>query len=425
MTRVGPTDNPLTVSYTVSGTAQSGTDYTALPATVTIPAGQSSATIDVSPLADATPETQQIVVPSATGGTYTLTVTSGTSDSSGSLTTSTTAPLAFNADAAAVQEALEVLPEVGMGNVLVSGDGTAASPFVVQFVGGLAGVEMPQITADGSQLSGTASVTVATTTAGDRGVNQVEQVGFTATGNVTGGTFTLSYSGQTTTPLAYNASASDVQAALEALSMIGTGNVAVAATAVGPQAFAWQLTFQGARAKQELGQVTTDASQITVDGGSATANDSTITFGSSTGGVDAVQQITVSGAVGGTFTLGYQGQTTAAIAYNASASVVATVLQTVTALSGNFAVSGNAGGPWSVTFQGNLADQSVPDLTADGSGLTLPVISTAITAAADGQRTVAVALATSSNYTIGTLDTANRIRWYRCQRHADDHRPGQ
>lgn len=48
----------------------------------------------------------------------------------------------------------------------------------------------------------------------------------TITGTPTGGTFTITYSGQTTAAIAYNAAAADVQAALEALSNIGTGNVA-------------------------------------------------------------------------------------------------------------------------------------------------------------------------------------------------------
>ncbi len=46
-------------------------------------------------------------------------------------------------------------------------------------------------------------------------------------GNPTGGTFTLSYGGQTTAGIAWNAAASAVQSALQALSSIGVGNVAV------------------------------------------------------------------------------------------------------------------------------------------------------------------------------------------------------
>jgi len=49
----------------------------------------------------------------------------------------------------------------------------------------------------------------------------------TITGTPTGGTFTLTYAGQTTTALAYNAAAAAVLAALEALSNIAPGDLAV------------------------------------------------------------------------------------------------------------------------------------------------------------------------------------------------------
>jgi hypothetical protein len=54
-----------------------------------------------------------------------------------------------------------------------------------------------------------------------------EKHSVTITGTPTGGTFTLTYSGQTTAGIAYNANAAAVQAALEALSNIGVGDVAV------------------------------------------------------------------------------------------------------------------------------------------------------------------------------------------------------
>lgn len=49
----------------------------------------------------------------------------------------------------------------------------------------------------------------------------------TITGTPTGGTFTLTYSGQTTSGIAYNATASTVQTALEALSNIAVGDISV------------------------------------------------------------------------------------------------------------------------------------------------------------------------------------------------------
>ncbi len=56
----------------------------------------------------------------------------------------------------------------------------------------------------------------------------------TITGSPTGGTFTLTYSGQTTSAIAYNAAAATVQAALVALTSVGAGNATVSGSAGGP-----------------------------------------------------------------------------------------------------------------------------------------------------------------------------------------------
>jgi hypothetical protein len=50
--RIGSTDSPLTVSYTLGGSALNGFDYDLLPLTVTIPAGSDSAEVIISPLLD-------------------------------------------------------------------------------------------------------------------------------------------------------------------------------------------------------------------------------------------------------------------------------------------------------------------------------------------------------------------------------------
>jgi hypothetical protein len=57
------------------------------------------------------------------------------------------------------------------------------------------------------------------------------------TGDPTGGTFTLTYSGQTTSALAYNADGDLVQAALQALSNVGAGGAIVTGAEGGP----WQV----------------------------------------------------------------------------------------------------------------------------------------------------------------------------------------
>ncbi|MBM3983162.1 MAG: hypothetical protein FJ304_23395, partial [Planctomycetes bacterium] len=62
VTRTGSTAAPLTVFYSVSGSATNGTDYATLGGSVTIPMGQSSATIVVDALADATSDAGETVV---------------------------------------------------------------------------------------------------------------------------------------------------------------------------------------------------------------------------------------------------------------------------------------------------------------------------------------------------------------------------
>lgn len=105
-----------------------------------------------------------------------------------------------------------------------------------------------------------------------------------------------------------------------------------------------------------------------------------------------VQVLTVTGSpAGGTFTITFSGQTTGAIAYNASA---ATVLAALIALSnigtGNVTVTGSAGGAWTVTFVGDLADTNVAAMTTTSSltGGTSPAVSVATNTAGNLGTTV-------------------------------------
>jgi len=73
---------------------------------------------------------------------------------------------------------------------------------------------------------------VTTPTPTGAGTSEVQTV--TISGAPTGGDFVLVFGGDATTDLAFNATASAVQSALEALPGIGAGNVAVAGSAGGP-----------------------------------------------------------------------------------------------------------------------------------------------------------------------------------------------
>ena len=109
------------------------------------------------------------------------------------------------------------------------------------------------------------------------------------------GTFTITFDGDTTTALDYNATEAVVQAALELLPSIGTGNVTVARTGDGSAtAYKWTLTFAGYLANKQLDEITaaeadplvvlpaTPAATITIateqQGGTETPTDFTLTF---------------------------------------------------------------------------------------------------------------------------------------------------
>lgn len=99
------------------------------------------------------------------------------------------------------------------------------------------------------------------------------------------------------------------------------------------------------------------------------------TFDSSTlqpGGVDEVQTATITGTpTGGTFKLGYKGQSTADIAFNATGATVQTALRALSRLGAGVTVTGNAGGPYTITFTGDkLGKQEQPLLTLAANALT-------------------------------------------------------
>jgi hypothetical protein len=80
----------------------------------------------------------------------------------------------------------------------------------------------------------------------------------TITGAPTGGTFTLTFSGQTTTAIPYNATAATVQTALEALSNLAPGDVTVTG-GPGPGT-PYDITFGGAYAGTDVTAMTATGS---------------------------------------------------------------------------------------------------------------------------------------------------------------------
>ncbi|MFJ2780280.1 hypothetical protein [Kitasatospora sp. NPDC087315] len=84
------------------------------------------------------------------------------------------------------------------------------------------------------------------------------------------------------------------------------------------------------------------------------------------------QTVTITGGpTGGTYTLTYNAQTTAAIAYNATPAQVQAALEALNNIAvGDVKVTGAAGGPYTVAFVGHFLGVNVPQMTANAGGLT-------------------------------------------------------
>ena len=85
----------------------------------------------------------------------------------------------------------------------------------------------------------------------------------TVTGSPTGGTFTLTFGANTTSTIAFNASAATVQAALVALASVGAGNASVTGSNGGP----WTVEFISGKGNASQSLITRAANSLT--GGSS------------------------------------------------------------------------------------------------------------------------------------------------------------
>lgn len=123
-----------------------------------IPLGLISATGLYGPYAGLTSEVQTVTITGTpTGGTFTLTYAG-----------QTTAAIAYNATAAAVQSALVALSNIGASDVVCTGGPLPGTAVTVTFDGALANADIAAMTASGASLTGGSSpaVVIATPTAG-------------------------------------------------------------------------------------------------------------------------------------------------------------------------------------------------------------------------------------------------------------------
>ena len=228
------------------------------------------------------------------------------------------------------------------------------------------------------------AVTVVETTPGAEGTNETQKITLFSP---TGGTFTVSWDAgsgaETTSAIAYNATATVLHAALNALATPVPGDFAVEGPAGGP----YYITFQGAFAG-------TDVNLMSVNGSSLTGPTVTVTTVQPGGGSSSEIQAFKVRATAGTFTLTFRGQTTAAINYNDAASVWKTRLEAldsidtvtvagsipqsalITPIGENYKEAGiqqtfAAPGLYLVVFGGTLGSTAADPITVTDNKLTL------------------------------------------------------
>lgn len=145
-----------------------------------------------------------------TGGTFTLTFAG-----------QTTGSIAYNASAATVKTALDALSTVAAVGGLSTVTGAYNDPngYLATFAA------RPQITFDASSLTGGTIVKYEQRNSG----TNIEQMFLYTNGGVSGGTYTITAFGQTTSSLAWNASRDDIVTALNSLSVIAAFGGAYAA----------------------------------------------------------------------------------------------------------------------------------------------------------------------------------------------------
>ncbi|MCX6936840.1 MAG: hypothetical protein NTU80_02925, partial [Verrucomicrobia bacterium] len=231
--------------------------------------------------------------------------------------------------------------------------------------GALTGTVLGALSVATSLPTPTSSVTASTS--GNTGVNEIVVITLNDPSLAATGTYTLSLGGKTSAPIRFadnqvEMNRDRIKAALEAFSAIGTGNVSVVFDS-NPNPITAQryiVTFQGARARQNIGDITADFSKFR--SGSVTV--STSTQGS--GPANTTQTVTVASAVAATFTLsltlGGTTYTSSALATSASAAQVQAALNAALGSAGSTTVTSSGSGIWTLAFGGALAGTSPPAL---------------------------------------------------------------
>ncbi len=298
---------------------------------------------------------QEIDLGGANDGTFTL-----------SLDGETTADIPWNAATSTVEAALESLGAVL--DATVSSGATAGVDYVVSI-----DQVVPTFTAasvmldiDGSLLTAPAATAVGPLPGQDIDL-----------GGATGGTYTLTVDGETTGGLTFDAPIATVKAALEALPTVSAATV-INGTSPGVD---YVVTIDPAGAAHS--QLSIDGSLLTAPASASVTN----SWGAAHGGQLLYQEVDLTDAAGGTFTLSLDRDTTANIAWNATAAAVEAAVETLDGVTDATVTLGATAAPeYVITINEFVTPLAAGDsgLTADPAELTPPVPSATVSATWSG-----------------------------------------
>jgi Calx-beta domain len=418
VTRSGSTAAALTVSFTVGGTATAGSDYTALPGTVTIRAGAKSATITVAPIDDRTTEPSESVVLTlvakptyALGSARSATVTIADDDV---VPATTVTIVATDPSAAEVSNP---------GAFTVTRSGSTAAALVVSYsVGGTATAGSDYTTLPGSVTipAGSAAATIAVTPLTDSVTESSETVVVTLVGS-TG--YTVSSPSSATVTIADSTpsstvtiSATDSSAAEPANS--GTFTVSRSGSTTSSLVVSYSVS----------GSATAGSDYATLPG-SVTIPSGAFSATISVTPIDDViaegdESVTVTLSAGSGYTVGLSGEATVQIADDDSGQPTVTVTATDAAAAepadpGTFTVTrtGSKTAALTVRYAVTGTATAGADYAALSGIVTIPAAqaSATITVAPidnpsfEPSETVIVTLSTDPGYTVGSPDSATVV----------------
>src|SRR5690606_36156112 len=149
-----------------------------------------------------------------------------------------------------IRSVLEAMSNIGVGNVSLTpvagytGSGNpitseSTKTYRVEFTGALAGQDMGLLARQGGSLDLTISVIQ---TGSATGVDEVQTI--TLSTAPTGGTWTITFQGQTTGELDHNADAATVESELESLSNIDEVTVVRSGSGTAASPYKYTITFE-------------------------------------------------------------------------------------------------------------------------------------------------------------------------------------